>query len=255
MSKIAAKWHSERLGQEVAVVRWGDIGAPVLVFPTAGGDAEEIERFHLIDAVAPLLDAGRIKLYSCDSIAGRAWITQEGDDRHRARVQNQFHEFVYREVVPAIRMDCKDPAIEIIATGASIGAYNALAVTCRYPDAFRAAICMSGTYNLERFVDADKTLDFYYASPLHFLGDMQGEQLEMLKQRFVLLASGQGRAEDIGESWRVAHLLGLKGIPNRVDPWGPDWHHDWPTWRRMLPQYLEEFVPEAAPREDRPDRP
>jgi len=255
MGKINAKWHSERLGQEVAVVRWGDIGTPVLVFPTAGGDAEEIERFHLIAAVAPLLDAGRIKLYSCDSIAGRAWITQEGDDRHRARVQNQFHEFVYREVVPAIRMDCQDPAIEIIATGASIGAYNALAVTCRYPDVFRAAICMSGTYNLERFVDADKTLDFYYASPLHFLGDMQGEHLEALKRRFVLLASGQGRAEDIGESWRVAHLLGLKGIPNRVDPWGPDWHHDWPTWRRMLPQYLEEFVPEAAPSEDRSDRP
>ena len=23
---------------------------PVLVFPTAGGDAEEIERFHLVDA-------------------------------------------------------------------------------------------------------------------------------------------------------------------------------------------------------------
>jgi esterase/lipase superfamily enzyme len=236
-------------------VRWGEVGTPVLVFPTAGGDAEEIERFHLIDAVAPLLDAGRIKLYSCDSVAGRAWITQEGDDRHRARVQNQFHEFVYREVVPAIRMDCKDPAIDIVATGASIGAYNALAVLCRYPDAFSAAICMSGTYNLERFVDADKTLDFYYASPLHFLGDMQGEHLEALKRRFVLLTSGQGRAEDIGESWRVAHLLGLKGIPNRVDPWGADWHHDWPTWRRMLPQYLDELVPEAAPREDRPDRP
>jgi len=27
-----------------------------------------------------------------------------------------------------------------------------------------------------------------------------------------------------------------------VDPWGRDWHHDWPTWRRMLPQYLEELT-------------
>jgi esterase/lipase superfamily enzyme len=167
-------------------------------------------------------------------------------------VQNQFHDFVYREVVPAIRMDCQDPNIEIVAAGASIGAYNALAVLCRYPDVFRAAICMSGTYNLERFVDRDKTLDFYYASPLHFLGDMQGPQLDALKRRYVLLASGQGRAEDIGESWRIAHLLGSKGVPNRVDPWGPEWHHDWPTWRRMLPQYLDELVPEA--REDRSDR-
>lgn len=246
MSKVSTKWHSERLKQEVQVVRWGVVGTPVLLFPTAGGDAEEIERFLMIDALAPLLEAQRIKIYSCDSIAGKAWIEGEGSDHHRGRMQNQFHEFVYREVVPAIRMDCKDPGIEVIAAGASIGAYNALAVLCRYPDAFRAALCLSGTYNLERFIDAEKTMDFYYASPLHFLGDLEGPQLEALRKRYVLLASGQGRAEDIGESWQIAHLLGLKGVPNRVDPWSADWHHDWPTWRRMLPQYLDEFVPKAT---------
>lgn len=243
MGKIQERWYSERLRQEVNVVRWGEMGAPVLVFPTAGGDAEEIERFLLVEALAPLLEARRIKLYSCDSVAGRTWLASEGDDRHRAWMQNQFHEFVAREVVPAIRTDCRDPALEVLAAGASIGAYNALAVQCRYPDLFRAAICLSGTYDLERFVDREKTLDFYFASPLHFLHDLQGPQLETLQRRYVLLASGEGRAEDIGESWRAAHLLGLKGIPNRVDPWGPEWHHDWPTWRRMLPQYLDELVP------------
>lgn len=245
MSKINAKWYSERLRQEMQVVRWGHMGTPVLLFPTAGGDAEEIERFLMIDALAPLLEANRIKIYSIDSIAGRAWIQGEGDDRHRGRTQNQFHEFIYREAVPAIRKDCQTPNAEIVAAGASIGAYNALAVLCRYPDAFQSAICMSGTYNLERFIDREKTLDFYYSSPLHFLGDLDGAHLKKLQERYVLLASGQGRAEDIDESWRIGHLLGLKGIPNRVDPWGADWHHDWPTWRRMLPQYLDEFVPKA----------
>ena len=52
--------------------RWGI--APVLLFPTAGGDAEEVERFKLIHVLEPLLGAGRIKVYSVDSIAG-----QEGD--------------------------------------------------------------------------------------------------------------------------------------------------------------------------------
>jgi hypothetical protein len=27
-----------------------------------------------------------------------------------------------------------------------------------------------------------------------------------------------------------------------VDNWGPRWEHDWPTWRRMLPQYLGELT-------------
>ena len=60
----------------------------------------------------------------------------------------------------------------------------------------------------------------------------------------VLFASGEGRAEDIGESWRVARILGDKGVPNRVDSWGEEWHHDWPTWRNMLVKYLDEMTAE-----------
>jgi hypothetical protein len=28
-------------------------------------------------------------------------------------------------------------------------------------------------------------------------------------------------------------------VPNRVESWGPDWPHDWITWRKMLPQTLD----------------
>ena len=40
----------------------------------------------------------------------------------------------------------------------------------------------------------------------------------------------------------MGSTLGAKGIPNRVDDWGPEWDHQWPTWRRMLPQYLAELA-------------
>ena len=224
-------------------MRWGHFGEPLLLFPTAGGDAEEIERFQVIEALRTPLEEGRIKVYSCDSVSGRALLTEEGSPQHRMRLVNEFQAFVYHEVVPAIRADCRSPGIGVLAAGSSIGAFNALAVLCRYPDAFTKALCMSGTYDLLRFLDADPTSDFYYASPLHFLPGLEGELLERLRGRFVLLASGEGRAEDIGESWRVADLLGRKGIPNRVDPWGSEWHHDWPTWRNMLIKYVDEIVP------------
>ena len=61
-TKAAERWYSQRLQSDVAMVRWGHYGRPVLLFHTAGGDAEEIERFHLVDSVAHLLDAGRVKL-------------------------------------------------------------------------------------------------------------------------------------------------------------------------------------------------
>ncbi len=243
--KLATGWHSERLGQRVSVVRWGHRGAPVLLFPTAGGDAEEVERMHVIDALGDLLAAGRIKVYSVDSVAGRTWVGGEGSDGHRAWVQSQFHEFVRHEVVPAIRLDCRTPDIGVLAAGASIGAFNAVAVLCRYPDVFTHAVGLSGTYDLTRFLGSGVPGDFYFSSPLHFLPGLEGPALEQLRRRFVLLASGQGRAENIGESWRMAHVLGGKGVPNRVDPWGPEWHHDWPTWRRMLPLYLAECTAPA----------
>ena len=247
--KLITSWWSDRLDQEVNVVRWGEVGVPFLMFPTAGGDAEEIERFLVIDTVADYLAEGRIKVYSCDSVAGRVMLGGEGPPEHRMRVLNEFQNFVGYEFVPWIRDDCNDPSIEVIAAGSSIGAFNALALLCRFPDAFSHALCMSGTYALERFlkhesgVEARITRDFYYASPLRYLPDLQGPALDRLRERFVLLASGRGRAEDIDESWRMASLLGGKGVPNRVDDWGEAWHHDWPTWRNMLLRYLDELLP------------
>ncbi len=242
--KESSTWYSQRLRQSLHLVRWGHFGTPVLIFPTAGGDAEEIERFLMLKVLAPLLAEGRIKVYSVDSIAGRAWLTGEHSAQHCAWLQNQYDAAIYHEVVPAIRADCHAPNIEIITAGASIGAFNAVATLCRHPDAFKLAIAMSGTYDLERFAKGVFTEDLYFSSPLHYLPGLSeaSEQLQRLRQRFILLPTGQGRWEDPGESWRIAEVLGAKGIPNRVDPWGTEWDHDWMTWREMLPKYLAELA-------------
>jgi esterase/lipase superfamily enzyme len=250
--KTTQRWFSGRLHQEITVARWGTFGRPVLVFPSAGGDAEEIERFGLIDACAPLLAEGRVKLYSVDSVAGQAMIAKTSPPGHRLWQLNQFHECIRWEVLPAIHTDLggqrstsPDPAappMDVIAAGASIGAFNAVAVLCRYPDAFAAAIGMSGTYRIERFYEGAWSQDLFYAAPLQFVPGLQGPQLDRLRRRFAVLACGAGDWEDPGESWRMAEVLGAKGIPNRMDDWGPDYQHDWPTWHRMLPQYLRELT-------------
>jgi esterase/lipase superfamily enzyme len=154
---------------------------------------------------------------------------------------NQFHDCVINEVVPAIRADLDGAETPIVTAGASIGAFNAVAVLCRYPDAFRAAIGMSGTYWLQRFYDDMFSEDLYFASPMLFLPDLDGAHLDLLRTRFAIFASGQGAWENVGESWAAADVLGRKGVPNRVDAWGEEWPHEWPTWRRMLPQYLDEL--------------
>ncbi|MGH3157514.1 MAG: hypothetical protein ACRDNF_13175, partial [Streptosporangiaceae bacterium] len=102
-TKLRERWYSGRVQAEISVVRWGTYGLPVLVFPSAGGDAEEIERFGLIDACGPLLAEGRVKLYSVDSVAGQAMILKKDSVEHRMWLLNQFHECVRWEVLPAIQ--------------------------------------------------------------------------------------------------------------------------------------------------------
>src|SRR5262245_29454814 len=238
--KATDRWYSDRMKHWISLARWGHFGVPVLVFPTAGGDAEEVERHHLIGHLWPAIEAGQIKVYSCDSIAGAAMSRDEGSVAYRCWLFNQFQQAVANEVVPAIHADTGGPNSVIVA-GSSIGAFNALAVICRYPQLFRAAVCMSGTYDIERFIGGF-TDDLYFSSPVHFLPGLEGPNLDMLRQRYVYLASGSGAWEDVGESWRVAEVLGAKGIPNRVDDWGPEYEHDWPTWWKMLPTYVDQAL-------------
>ncbi len=237
--KVTERWTSPRMGRELTVARWGHFGVPVLLFPTAGGDAEEVERHQLVEHLMPAIDAGRIKVYSVDSTAGRAMVAREGSPEHRIWLLNQFHEAIAHEVVPAVHTDCGGTP-EIIAAGASIGAFNALASVCRYPHLFRAAICMSGSYHMDKFIESWSD-DLYHASPVHFVPGLEGPMLEHLRRRFVILASGSGRWEDLDEAWAVARVLGEKGVPNRVDDWGAQYDHDWPTWWQMLPVYLAEL--------------
>jgi esterase/lipase superfamily enzyme len=244
MSRVSETWRSPRLDREVQVVRWGEVGTPVLFFATAAGDAEECERFLMIDALEPLLSAGRIKLYSVDSVPGQVWLKERRNRTPAASAAlAAFDGYLTQELVPAIHADCGG-AQDIVVAGPSIGAFNALTAICRHPDLFSHAICMSGTYGLEKFIEGEVDENWFLSSPLHFVPGLPEDhpQLERLRERFVLLTHGTGRWEDPKETWDVANTLGKRGIPNRVDEWGDEWDHDWPTWRKMLPQYLDELL-------------
>lgn len=247
MSKHKITWKSPSLGgREITFCRYGVSGTPLLLFPTAGGDAEEPERFHMISAIGEFLADLRLKVYTVDSVAGQAWLKECRTLEDAAAAQNRFDECLVREVVPAIHRDCGGDAGRIWTAGASVGAFNALALLCRHPDLFQTAICMSGTYNMNKFLEGDMTREYYQSSPLDFVPNLEGKDLELLRERFVLLAHGEGDHEEPAQSWNVEKVLGPKGIPNRVDAWNKDWHHDWVTWRKMLPQFLGELLPPRA---------
>ena len=48
-----------------------------------------------------------------------------------------------------------------------------MALICRWPHLFRSAICMSGTFDVERFIGGF-TDELFFASPLRFLPGLDG---------------------------------------------------------------------------------
>lgn len=243
MNRRIHGWYSPELGREMQVAAWGDGGKPVLLFPTAGGDFLEAERFLLLKVLQPLIDAGRVRVYACGSVSGEGWMNDDARPGHKAWLQARFDAYLSRELVPWIRHDVGDPDVRLIGTGASLGAYNAVNAALKHPDQFWLTVGMSGTYDFDRWMSGHIDDNYYFNQPFRYLPGMaEGSQLEWLRKSYFHIATGQGRWEAPWESVKLGQLMGQKGIPNYVDLWGHDVDHDWPTWRTMLPMFLDRFA-------------
>lgn len=240
MQREIHQWYSPRLNKEMEIAVYGHYGTALLMLPTAAADFLEYERFHLIDAIAPFIDAGKFKVFSINSINSEAWLNDWMDGRSKSLRHQQFNGYVEDEVVPFIRNHTSWET-PIITTGASLGALHSANLFFRRPDLFAGVIAMSGVYDLTAYSKGHWDEDVYFNSPCHYLPDLNDAYfLSRLQQsQHIHLLSGSGDYEDPEAARRLSGILSAKGIPHELDIWGWDMKHDWPTWRSMLPHYLE----------------
>jgi hypothetical protein len=176
----------------------------------------------MIKALEPLLSAGRIKLYSPDSVAGQVWFDRGQHPGHRMWMQHQYHEWIRHEVVPAIYTDCKTTDIPIWTAGASIGAFHAAAAVCRSPDVFHRALSMSGTYNLMRFIEVDTPTEaFRWVSPLYVVPKLQGAHLDQLRHPLRADCDGPGALGGRERELAPRQHPGRQGCAQPRRPLGP----------------------------------
>lgn len=233
-------WHSPSLGKTMEVAVYGHYGFALLMLPTAAADYLEYERFHLIGAMAPWINAGKVKVFSINSINSESWLNNHMHPRHKSVRHQQFNHYVFDEVVPFIHAHCNG-LVPIVTAGASFGALHAANLFFRRPDIFTGTVAMSGVYDLSEYTKGYFDDDCYFNSPMHYLPGLQDDHyLPMLRQKkHIYLMSGQGAYEAPHASRAFSHLLASKGIPHELDLWGYDIRHDWPTWRMMMPYILE----------------
>src|SRR5215510_9257268 len=128
-------WHSPALNKHMEIAVYGHYGFALLMFPTAAADYLEYERFYVIDALAPLIDAGKMKAFSINSINNESWLNDNIPPPYKAIRHQQFNHYIIDEVVPFIQNHCSRDTM-IITTGASFGALHAANQVFRRPDLF-----------------------------------------------------------------------------------------------------------------------
>jgi esterase/lipase superfamily enzyme len=67
---------------------YGHAGYPLLMFPTAAADYLEYERFHLVDAIKDLIEAGKIRAYSINSVNKYSLLNRESHPGWKSKCLN-----------------------------------------------------------------------------------------------------------------------------------------------------------------------
>ena len=67
------KWWSPSLRQDMELKSYGYYGKPMLVFPAQGSRFYEFEDRGMTAACAELIESGRIKVYTVDSVDNQSW--------------------------------------------------------------------------------------------------------------------------------------------------------------------------------------
>jgi esterase/lipase superfamily enzyme len=239
MKRQLFSWHSPRLEREMPVAIYGDYGFALVLVPTAAADYLEYERFGLIESLRPFLDSGKVKVFSVNSINTESWMNPSMEPHHKAIRHQTFNHYMYDEVVPFVK-SATSFETPIIMCGASFGALHSMNLFLKRPDLLNGVIALSGVYDLTEYTRGFYNYDVYYNSPQHYMPNLTDHAvLEQIRQSsHIHLFSGSGPYEDPNASRSFAGILYNKGINYELDIWGPEWRHDWETWRAVLPHYL-----------------
>jgi len=235
MERQQHKWHSPALGREMEIRVYGHSGARVLVFPTSMGRFWDWEDRGMIDALAGHLQNGWIQMYCVDSVDTESWYNKHVHPSLRAKRHAQYDRYIADEVLPFSASRNSQPFV--IATGASFGAYHAIAFGFRHPTRVGRVLGMSGLYDIRQLTDGYSDEAVYFGNPFDSIAtEHDPARLQALQRMDIILAIGQD--DPASQNNRaLSERLWDRGIGNALRIWD-GWAHDWPYWQKMIRLYI-----------------
>jgi esterase/lipase superfamily enzyme len=236
---------SEALNQDMELKIYGHAGKPALVFPAQGGRFFEYEDFGMVHAVQELIEDGRLRLFTVDSIDNQSWANWNAHPADRASRHEDYDRYIIEELLPFARKQGGNPGQRFISTGCSMGAYHAANFFFRHPDQFDGVIGLSGLYRLGMFVGDFLNDNVYFNSPITYLSNLNDQwYIDRYRQSQIIFCCGQGAWEEpiLADTLALKKVLEEKQIPAWFDIWGSDVNHDWPWWRKMAPYFFDKVT-------------
>jgi esterase/lipase superfamily enzyme len=194
MQRLIDFWYSPNLGKNMEIAIYGHYGFPLLMFPSAGADYLEYERFYMIDSVKPFIEEGKVKVFSINSINSESWLNHQLPSRQKAIRHQQYNRYITDEVIPYIK-NAMGGEGRPITCGVSLGAFHAANSLFRRPDLFDGCLGLSGIYDLKQYTNGYYDEDVYFNSPIDYLPNLaEGEHMNMLRgKQHIHFLSGEGR--------------------------------------------------------------
>ena len=237
------------LGREMEFKVYGHAGVPVLALPARGGRFYDWENNGMPDAIAQLLNEGKVQLFCADAVDGEGLLNGDLSQRRRAELQEKYFVYLSAELAPRIlTLNNAKKGTQIWTAGVDLGAYHAVHCRLRRPTLFAGAVGMGGIYDLTRFWGTDSDDMVLRCSPLAYLqenGIANKLALTKAEENSLILCAGQGAYEGdaLDDTQALADLLKDQGMPAHLEIWGGDVSHDWYWWGKMwslfAPRILE----------------
>ena len=229
------KYYSHILGRDIDFTIHGHWGQPLLMFPTSMGNVHQNADFGMMDAIADLINEGKIKVYNVNSIDMDSFYADHMHPQYRIYNYDAYVRFLHTEFVPMIQEQTNSHRISV--AGCSFGAYHASNFAFKYPDLIHGLIAMSGSFDIKNFMDGYYDDLVFFNNPKDFMPGAESWKYHHMK---IVIGTSDW---DVCRKFNVemAALLDQKGIPYLYDE--KKWiKHDWPLWRMAFPEYVRHIM-------------
>ncbi|HEY1976639.1 MAG TPA: alpha/beta hydrolase-fold protein [Candidatus Baltobacteraceae bacterium] len=234
MNRQQGSWFSQSLQRQMDFLRFGDRGFPVIFFPTSMGSFHQYEDQNTVGYLTDKVDAGFVQLFCVDSVDAESWYNDGAPPSYRALRQTQYDAYLRDEFAPHVQNVANRGDMGVF--GCSFGAYHAANFAARYPGLVSKAVCLSGIYDIHRFVNGYWDDNCYFNCPTAYVPNMNGEWIDRLRAVQWTIATGEHDSL-VQQNRDFSTLLWSKGVPNHCEIWPGVFGHDWPWWNEAVRRF------------------